>query len=589
MCKSILRFTFFSLLVCRGYTQDINWEPYRPHTHFFTMLTAADSTTFIHEFEYPLLLIFTEEEKQQYLELGSVSDRKKFIERYVRRKNQNPLFPVNYWLLELWGRYWYARRNFRIADPPYFDERGVYCVKFGIPDDRYKDPGGLKFVQLFRSGRALQVIRELYDKTPPPMEFHIKPNETWYYVNRDKNFVVHFVEKGKGYKKVESLEQALHSARKRNVGWQWMELVKERESISSEYAMMSETIRQFEDIFRTARLDTIGTRDADDAGGIMISWPKDVGNIIPFDGPHGYINEEKRSMESFENRSRSDLVPNVSDRFKELNKLDFYNDIAQFRNDDGKTRVELVQLVPLDEFVKMRVWPNPSDNMAIKYQYMIRDQSFNPYMNVEFEDKFLLSKIKETGLRNVLFKVIIPMQPMAGDLTMQITDVYSDNRGFIQKPLVIRDFTGDKLMLSDIQLYKNVDDDALKKILPVSVIENVTVSSYPYREIRRSEPLVCYFEIYNLFALRPIDTYEIEIILAHEESRKGLRRLFGGPPEYEISTMHSRGIDKNDSHELIALDLSKLKNGEYTLKISIIHPQSKNVITSSGKSISIRD
>lgn len=572
-------FVFLGFIGFRGLSQDIDNDTPLPPTYFFDMLTGADSTTFVQEIEYPLLLIFGDDEKEQYSELGSIPEQKAYVERYVRRKNQNPIFPVNQWLLEFWGRYSYARKNFSMTRPPYVDGRGICCIKYGIPNDRYRDPGGLKFIWLFQDPVAFEALKMLYGKTIPLAEFIVRQNETWYYFDENRDFVVHFIKEGEGYRQVESLKEALHSSREQNIAWQWMELVKERETISGDFARMGDVIRRFEEIIRGAEIDEYGD----------IYFPLDLRNEISITRPHWQMYETRREMEFVERTARLNVDPDMSRRYDERNTLDFSFDVAQFKHKSGKTRVELVPLIPMDKLVKYHLRPTPPDTIKIAYQFMFRDEEFKPYMRIGFEDNCLYRRLTEAGLNNAMCRVAVPVEPVKGDLTIQITDIISSNLGFQQRDLEIRDFTGNGLMISDIQLYKMVADEGLKSILPVSDVEGIAVFPYPYRTIRKTEPLTCYFEIYNLLSLRPSATYEMEITLAHEDSRKGLRQLLSQDQEYEISTVHIREIATNDSHELIALDLGKLRDGEYTLEISVVHPESKNIVASTQKTVMIKD
>ncbi|MCP4726705.1 MAG: GWxTD domain-containing protein, partial [bacterium] len=121
-----------------------------PQEIYFDALEAADSLKFAVGFEYPFVLILSREESAEYEDLKGITPKKKYIKDYIRRKDRNPLQRVNHWFLEFEDRCNHAKDEFGIKDPPYFDERGEFWIRYGEPWSRFEDLGGSKNMHLFK-------------------------------------------------------------------------------------------------------------------------------------------------------------------------------------------------------------------------------------------------------------------------------------------------------------------------------------------------------------------------------------------------------------------------------------------------------
>ncbi|MFQ5770596.1 MAG: GWxTD domain-containing protein, partial [bacterium] len=157
---------------------------------YLTRLNESNNQTFQFEFEEEFLLLLDDEQKETYHRLIELQKRKAFIINYWKLNNPNPLLVQNDRLVDYLRRRAYARKNFPLDVPPYFDDRGKYYIKYGKPLFRYRDYGGQ------RSMESLVNIPFKY--------YSVKPNESWSYVNVAPNYVVHFMESDKGYKEIAS-------------------------------------------------------------------------------------------------------------------------------------------------------------------------------------------------------------------------------------------------------------------------------------------------------------------------------------------------------------------------------------------------
>jgi GWxTD domain-containing protein len=121
-----------------GLRQENFWEATTSEKQYFVTLAAADSLAFQREFENPFVLLLDAEQKEEYFKLHSPEKRKAFMRAYWKSHNPDPLLPENDWLLDFIRRCSYVTENFPSPQPPYFDDRGKYYLRYGKPWYRYQ-------------------------------------------------------------------------------------------------------------------------------------------------------------------------------------------------------------------------------------------------------------------------------------------------------------------------------------------------------------------------------------------------------------------------------------------------------------------
>jgi len=558
------------------------WESNKPETAYLTQLALSDSARFTHEFEYPFLLVLNDTEKNDYRSLSTLNDRKFYIRNYLKSHNENPLLPVNYWLLEFIGRYEHARREFPVDEPPYFDVRGEYYIKFGKPLRRHEnkkthyDIEFLKYVNVTKIDRSKPQLIESY--------FKIFQNESWYYDNDNNYFIVHFAKEGRTWKRIDRLDKVLVDRRPSKALFNWMELVKDRDNLCSHYSMLSAEIRFMEEYTKDLWLENGVT------GHYLrpenISW-KEI-SLDP-SNPTSEVMNLKYYAESVEKALVVNAVPNVEVRFSELSKIDFDYDVAQFRDSDGRTLIELTFLAPVDDILGKRKYFSEPDSVLVEFRFMIRDENYEPLVNIPVGASFHRQKAKEAGLPNALTTIALPLEPVHGDLTVQVLDPVNRNKGYKKAGFDVRDFTGDSLMVSDVKLYIQPQNDLQRELLPVTKTDQYEIATYPYRDIISALPLVCYFEIYNLERSGIRSEYDIDISVTRIELNlfDRLKKLVRDANAYSTGIKRTRAIEGNKSSELFAFDISNLTNGRYVLEITVTDKDNSRITARSSKIIDI--
>lgn len=526
---------------------------------YFALLDSSDATHFKNEFEAEFLLLLKNDEEEQYAQLTSLNAQKSFIKKYWQRYNPNPVLEENDRLLDHLRRRIYARKHFAVTTPPYFDDRGKYYVKYGKPKFRYQDFGGQ------RSMESLISIPFKY--------YSVKPNESWSYVNVAPNYVVHFVEKDNAYREIESLKQVIEeSHRSGRVVWYWFDLLKRRFWMSS---LVTETVNDIEQLERElaltngprATIDKVGTPEVRAANMMLRN-----------------LQQAEYEMEL----AAIDAPPVTYDPIHAKNKLDFSTDIAQFRGDNGQTQVEIAFLSPIKQYMDRS---HPAERLNVEYSCLVSDQKLDSLDSGSYEIHYPAPFTLEENLDYAVGLISVEAYPQSVELAMQVKNLNNDEVGFTQEYLNLRNFDDSTPILSDLQLLTEVTDKRQAELLPTKVQQGLQLAPYPYQQIRKSAPLFCYFEAYNL-SPEYFENQEFRITykVFRDESREStLKKLFTDSKQASISIQETRPLTEENIREIIELDLSKLANGPYKLDISLQDNSGNFAAIHSQKDIYVAD
>ncbi len=551
---------------------DSYWNNIRPFTEYSRELNAINNDDFVREYESMFLPVFSGKETDFYNNIPGYPERKSFILNYIRSQDENPVFPVNYWFLEFSTRISHVKQEFLIDKPPFIDDRGKFYLKYGRPDKRFIDRGGLRrqelLHKLYNSPEKLQMMRELYNFSQPAADFNVRPNETWYYDRKGIQIVLHFVKDGY-YKAVSSLSEALISKTEKNKAWHWMELIKDRYDIAPSLLDAYSNIELFEE---------------------SISVKMQSSNMrISSHNPHYRVTEIRNRVDQTEREAKRNIEQNINLRYAELNSIDFDTDITQFKSENNKTRIEIVFYILKDDILFDHIIPKEK-SLKVEYTYIVQDSEFNTGYKSESVHDFDNSILENIEYEYLISETSFNMTPINSRITCQIKDNTFENYGFKQDKLTINDFSGSKFMLSGLKFYMKPEDEILKNILQESIITDLKVVAYPFRVIKKSKPVFCYFEMYNMLQNRFEVLYDIEIILFRKHNESLMNRIgniFSQEKERNFGLVYQRQTTENNSKELVSLDFSDVEEGVYLLEIKVTDQIDKSRIKSISKEIRV--
>jgi len=529
--------------------QQARLDSIKTEKEYLAALRIADEKIFQNEFEAEFLLLLDKPQTLAYDSLVTLEARKTYVENYWKATNPNPLLPENDWLLDILKRRAYARENFPAPAPPYFDDRGKYYFKYGKPAHRYEDSGGD------------------YKSCLNCERFTTIPNASWSYENVVHNFLVHFVKDGAVYRETENMLSFYDGGKFRNpevYPERWSALVKLRAAASPVFGRAAAKIFELE----TSRLHATAFPNSRTA--LAMEWQK----------PESIIYATFLQAQNEILRARRECPPAAHEEINAINKLKFSDDLAQFRGADGMTRVEAALLSPLEKNIVKSISRSVAETLRLTCSGLVSNQKLDGIASDDAVIQYPVKLIAAEKISHAVGRLTFLAPPQEGDMTLQIKDERSGKIGFTRRPLKIRDFRGQHLMLSDIQFLTEVANANQRKILPVFTKVNTAVAPYPFEKIRPSIPLLCYFEIYNLKTAGVAEQYEIVYKVVSEK---------GGNQDAAISVSSTRAVSDDTAPELIGIDLRKVPKGKHRLEITVTARNNQRITASVQKEIWIDD
>ena len=522
----VILILILSITVCasRVLAQDNNWDAIFTAKDYFSSLEDAEGEFFENEFETPFTLLLNSTQLEEYNKQPTLSRKKEVFKDYWNRNNPNPIEESNPWLIDFIERNRYARQYYGRNDPPYYDDRGIYWIKYGKPVRWYKDHR----TSFYRGGYFFTKYQD----------------ETWSYENLYPDLVVHF-QKRISYFEALGPFQSLGEGRSRD----FMSNL-----LLNDRLHVSPLIRE-----------------------IFQDYPAQVRMI-------------------FGNRLRKAKInaPSaVIDKEKEERRLKYFTDIAQFRGPSGSTRIEIAFLAPLANNLIKHFNVDSEDTIKVEYASMLRNINFEPVIGVQSSNIIPVGVMAEEGMPNAVGKLTMLSPPHVVELTTQVKDANTDSLGYQQNIFEIRDFTGDDLMVSGLQMYKQINENNTRQssLLPYKIIEGFIAVPYIYTTIKKSEPVLVYYELYNLLEGRESADYEFEITVQWDNARQRLdKRFLGfvrGKRDDAVSFSQSRTFTTDSAREVMLLDLSDLDNGPYNLSIAVTDCANDRTASSAVKELSL--
>lgn len=249
-------------------------------------------------------------------------------------------------------------------------------------------------------------------------------------------------------------------------------------------------------------------------------------------------------------------------------------DVVSFRGEDDKTLVDIYYGLP----VNMISWESEFDKIYgdVCHGAFVFDTGWNQISQavdtsyLAFDSSMIDTASSELLVNSQSFNL------EHGDYfyAVEMLDPVSGNIGMLRSPMKVTHYGKDSLQISDILIAVKADiidrEQAPTK-------DNITFSVNPSRNFYKSQPVVIYYEVYNLFIedseLR--NHYRMDYMIEPAPKEEGkvksfLRNLvwFGGKEEGVSVSAEYRGIGKTGNH-LLTIEHGITRPGEYRLTVRI--------------------
>jgi len=253
--------------------------------------------------------------------------------------------------------------------------------------------------------------------------------------------------------------------------------------------------------------------------------------------------------------------------------LPFVFNLAQFRAPENDTRTEVYMGVSSSNL--KFTFDDGRFKSDVTCDVLVRDTTFEDLDRHEVVVTFESSTYDEVENKLLLIQDDVHLPSGEYALTLHMKNQQGQNQGLYSTTFKARDFRGDHLMLSDVQLASHVVETSAEGEFIKSGYE---VTPYPYTVIRKGSPIYVYFEIYNL-RLDPsgqtrfkVD-YKIKLV---ERKRSfisrtvgAIGRIFTKGKEIGISTSYEQTGNASFLPQYIALDMNTMPDGMAEFVITI--------------------
>ncbi len=545
-------------------------------------LQSVAAETLIDEFEKEFLLLLDRREKQYYAALP-LPERRTYITRYWRLRDPDPFTPGNARLEEHLRRRDHARENFGMAKPPYFDDRGQIYLRYGRPKIRYVDPGSAmhvntelmiflpdiqtanqrspadsgSFEQGVDLGWVLNTGKTLTSLLAPG-RVSVLENESWNYEHIAPDLVFNFVREGGRFRLVTDLRQAVTGGRMRDRTLQTAALYLQRQNLSPVYFNLA--------------------RDLEEVGNQIRDWPGES-HLSRLDNTLQLALD--RSIRTIKESIRKSPAEAFIRQVAEP-ELPFFADLAQFRGEQNQTRIAISIGVGPDA-ASATVDSGGYHPAAVIYSYILSDLNGEPVYSAEKKKTVPMTAAGTASVLGSVGVMEFDCRPDQYLMFLRAADANGPRRSMGKLPLVVRDFSGDHLMLSDVQFY-----------MPISAAEprtgaaDVKLIPYPIATVLKSTPLTIYFEIYNLLKIGLNNEYRIDYNVTEVPTGKNILRAITKPfrksDDVSITLSELRTVTLPTSRESLTLDFGRLRPGVYNLEVTVSALQDSSMVAGAAKS-----
>ncbi len=268
-------------------------------------------------------------------------------------------------------------------------------------------------------------------------------------------------------------------------------------------------------------------------------------------------------------RSKEVTIALTTDRHswdREIKPLDLPYTIVTFKGESGKTTLEVYYGFPIQTIAKSLA--DTVTVMQIESGLAVHGMDWHKILQQTriLDIPFKRSELHAKDLIFDLFRAT--MEPDSYRVAFHAKPNHTNLLGGYQNLLVnLPDYSANILSISDILLATSIHaSDSPGKFTRHGL--KITPNIMKSFEIDR--PVYIYFEIYNLELATEMSSFSIEYTIQSKKENKGkIFGLFGKGKKTSVTVSSDRKSNSTFSFEHLAIDVSNLKKGEYTLNIKV--------------------
>ena len=493
--------------------------------------------------------------------------RDKVWQDFWNARDPNPATVENERLVEHYKRVMYARLHFSDAQFPY-DRRGEIYVRYGEPDDRRRF--------LFRS---YEDPRDFYQPIGNPSVDTIR-EKNWqfgYRLKVDRGQVSVQLEQDSKHRvgfgtaslltvsKLNADNADLKGKKQDEINYETM-IIQRREMGTSYRSESWVYVAHDMELFFVDQMG--GGRFDYPLRTLMISAEPD--NSTAFNAiQKEELHHPRRIAERLIERSPEEYAHDFGGEV-----LDYAYDANTFRGEGNKTEVELSYSIPVWQFGD--VSDGHGAETFLNNQATLRDSVYKPVLNKKSRFGPIerpKRKISSEQARVSAYTLAVDVEAPAGRFTaaVEMRDEASQRIGVYKKPVIIPDYRGRDLMISDLKLSTGITPT--DQTGPF-VRKGLNIVPHPLRAYGRGQLVYVYYEVYNLNKDEGGRThYRTHYEINPEGMPDSRGRLDGrsrrsGDLQTVVLSYEVEG-DTTEEGEYTAIDTTDLPAGVYVLTVTL--------------------
>jgi hypothetical protein len=255
-----------------------------------------------------------------------------------------------------------------------------------------------------------------------------------------------------------------------------------------------------------------------------------------------------------------------TDRFAFADTIRYFESpisVACFRGSRGRTVVDIGYVIAPGEIAKG--FPDTSQVFDVEAQCSLYTNSWKRVTSTRKDNKYARAK----GIGDVTIELFsTSVAPDSYFVAWQAKPVHANMMFNKNVHVLAPDFSGTSLNISDIELAYMIEP---AKSGGAFAKGSLSVVPNPVGKCRVDHPLYLYFEAYNLSKdANGRTSYMIEYKLASEQIKRSLlASIFGSRRKTSIAVPSERTGRENWSSEHMALDVSELEPGKYSMQVTL--------------------
>ena len=489
-----------------------------------------------------------------------IEERAAYVRAFWQRRDPTPATPENEWLVEHIRRIMYARRHFFSSHAPW-DRRGEIYIRYGHPahwsrsdNIRFEvDPEAVRVKERLLMSLTGDARKELIANI---QRIRTSAREPYANVDPATGVMLDRIE----LSDFENVEYGSRVVRDRGAHIVRERLLTDMPLSNRDAGIGTEHLRGYPLFPVDGNTPWEYWIYPEVNGGIEIVFTSLTrGGDFDYPTPLSIRAESRANAVVWNQRKPEDIVNRAIGRDPSLfelhrGTLNFYSALADFRGEQGQTRLEIYYGLPVSE---------QSETTRFERGLALFDTTWTPI----FQKVEPLSDMSDQSDK-IVDQLIVNIPPGRYYLGIQVHDTAGNKLGVQRQAIDVESYEGNGLMLSDIELANRIEEQEA---------DSLNIIPQPSRSFSAGQPVAIYYEIYGLKKNTFGQTrYQMHYRIAPAQGQapavrvlQSVGKLLGIVSEKEFTVSYEQVGEAESELSYLEIDVTDSAQGLYELEVKI--------------------